>query len=65
MMCGVVAMAVVDLSVVNVALPSIQRDLHVAPADLQWVVVVYGVVVAGFLLLGGRVGDSSVIAECL
>ena len=57
LMCGVVAMTVLDLSVVNVALPSIQRDLHAAPASLQWVVVVYGVVVAGFLLLGGRAGD--------
>jgi MFS family permease len=57
LMCGVAAMAVVDLSVVNVALPSIQSDLHAGPADLQWVVVIYGVVVAGFLMLGGRAGD--------
>jgi MFS family permease len=57
LMCGVVAMTVLDLSVVNVALPSIQADLHAKPADLQWVVVVYGVVVAGFLMLGGRTGD--------
>lgn len=56
-MCGVVAMTVLDLSVVNVALPSIQSDLDAAPADLQWVVVIYGVLVAGFLLLGGRTGD--------
>jgi MFS family permease len=56
-MCGVVAMTVLDLSVVNVALPSIQAHLHAKPADLQWVVVIYGVVVAGFLLLGGRTGD--------
>src|SRR5580704_1234464 len=57
LMCGVVAMTVLDLSVVNVALPSIQRDLHATPSALQWVVVVYGIVVAGFLLLGGRAGD--------
>jgi EmrB/QacA subfamily drug resistance transporter len=57
LMCGVVAMTVLDLSVVNVALPSIQAHLHAKPADLQWVVVIYGVVVAGFLLLGGRTGD--------
>lgn len=56
-MCGVVAMTVLDLSVVNVALPSIQANLRIAAADLQWVVVIYGVTVAGFLLLGGRVGD--------
>lgn len=57
LMCGVVAMTVLDLSVVNVALPSIQADLGASPADLQWVVVTYGVAVAGFLLLGGRTGD--------
>jgi len=56
-LCGVVAMTVLDLSVVNVALPSIQRDLNVGSADLQWVVVAYGVAVAGFLLVGGRLGD--------
>lgn len=57
LMCGVVAMTVLDLSVVNVALPSIQAALHAEPADLQWVVVIYGVFVAGFLMLGGRTGD--------
>jgi MFS family permease len=57
LMCGVIAMTVLDLSVVNVALPSIQKDLRATPADLQWVVVIYGVFVAGFLLLGGRTGD--------
>jgi len=55
--CAVVAVTVIDLSVVNVALPSIQADLDVHPADLQWVVVAYGVLFAGCLLLGGRVGD--------
>ncbi len=55
--CGVVAMTVIDLAVVNVALPSIQAELHAKAADLQLVVVAYGVLVAGFLLLGGRTGD--------
>src|SRR5688500_19371195 len=57
LMCGVVVMTVIDLAIVNTALPSIQIDLDADPADLQWVVVVYGIFVAGFLLLGGRVGD--------
>src|ERR1700722_11986106 len=57
LMCGVVAMTVLDLSVVNVALPSIQAGLHAGATDLQWVVVIYGVIVAGFLMLGGRTGD--------
>ena len=57
LMCGVVVMTVIDLAIVNTALPSIQTDLGADPADLQWVVVIYGIFVAGFLLLGGRVGD--------
>lgn len=57
LMCGVVVMTVIDLAIVNTALPSIQTDLGANPADLQWVVVIYGIFVAGFLLLGGRVGD--------
>ena len=56
-MCGVVVMTVIDLAIVNTALPSIQTDLGAEPADLQWVVVIYGIFVAGFLLLGGRMGD--------
>ena len=59
LMCGVVAMTVIDLAVVNVALPSIQRDLGVDGADLQWVVVAYGVFVAGFLLFGYDQGVMS------
>lgn len=56
-MCCVVAITVVDLAAVNVALPSIQADLGTSAADLQWVVVVYSVIIAGFLMLGGRGGD--------
>lgn len=56
-LCGVIAVAVIDLSVVNVALPSIEAELGVSPASLQWVVVTYGIAVAGLLMLGGRLGD--------
>jgi EmrB/QacA subfamily drug resistance transporter len=55
--CGVQFMVTLDLSVVNVAIPSIQADLGLAQADLQWVVVTYGVVLGGTLLLGGRASD--------
>jgi EmrB/QacA subfamily drug resistance transporter len=48
---------VLDASIVNVALPSIGRDLGVAPADLSWVVNAYILMFGGFLLLGGRVAD--------
>ena len=50
-------MGVLDFSIVNVALPSIQREFHLAPADLQWVVSAYALLFGGFLLLGGRAAD--------
>src|SRR6201995_746076 len=51
-------MVVLDTTIVNVALPSIQRALHFSSAaDLQWVVNAYILTFGGFLLLGGRVAD--------
>jgi EmrB/QacA subfamily drug resistance transporter len=50
-------MVVLDISVVNVALPSIQADLGFSNAGLQWVVNAYTLAFAGFLLLGGRAAD--------
>jgi EmrB/QacA subfamily drug resistance transporter len=50
-------MVVLDATVVNVALPSIQRGLHFSPANLAWVVNAYTLVFGGFLLLGGRASD--------
>jgi EmrB/QacA subfamily drug resistance transporter len=50
-------MVVLDVSVVNVALPSIQHDLGFSQIDLQWVVNAYTLTLAGFLLLGGRAAD--------
>jgi EmrB/QacA subfamily drug resistance transporter len=50
-------MVVLDVSIVNVALPSIQKDLDFAPENLQWVVSAYALTFGGFLLLGGRAGD--------
>ena len=50
-------MVVLDISIVNVALPSIQRDLHFGAANLQWVVTAYSVTFGGLLLLGGRLAD--------
>jgi EmrB/QacA subfamily drug resistance transporter len=50
-------MVVLDIAIVNVALPSIQLDLDMRQSALQWVVVAYGLLLGGFLLLGGRLGD--------
>jgi EmrB/QacA subfamily drug resistance transporter len=50
-------MVVLDATIVNVALPSIQSDLHLSEGNLQWIVNAYTLVFGGFLLLGGRAGD--------
>src|ERR1700733_8786057 len=50
-------MVILDVSVVNVALPSIRHGLGFTESDLQWVVNAYTVTFAGFLLLGGRAAD--------
>src|SRR5262244_1210502 len=50
-------MIVVDLTIVNVALPTIGRKLHFPQSDLQWVVTAYALTYGGFLLLGGRAAD--------
>jgi EmrB/QacA subfamily drug resistance transporter len=50
-------MVVLDATVVNVALPSIQRGLHFSPANLAWVVNAYTLIFGGFLMLGGRAAD--------
>ncbi len=50
-------MTIVDLTIVNVALPTIGARLHFPESDLQWVVTAYGLTFGGFLLLGGRAAD--------
>ena len=50
-------MTVIDLAIVNVALPTIGRQLHFPQSDLQWVVTAYALTFGGFLLLGGRAAD--------
>ena len=55
--CAAFFMTVLDVAIVNVALPSIQTDLDFAPQDLQWVLTAYAITFGGFLLLGGRAAD--------
>ncbi len=50
-------MVIVDVSVVNVALPAIQHDLHFSQDNLQWVITAYAILFGGTLLLGGRLAD--------
>ncbi|HET9848484.1 MAG TPA: MFS transporter [Candidatus Dormibacteraeota bacterium] len=50
-------MVVLDMAIVNIALPTIQRALHFSPTGLQWVVNAYTLAFGGLLLLGGRAGD--------
>jgi EmrB/QacA subfamily drug resistance transporter len=55
--CVAQFMVILDLSIVNVALPSIQSDLGFSSPALQWVVDAYAITFAGFLMLGGRAAD--------
>lgn len=55
--CAGQFLVVLDVSVVNVALPSIRADLGMSASGLQWVVNAYAIAFAGFMLLGGRAGD--------
>ena len=55
--CVAQFMVILDLSIVNVALPRIQTDLGFSSPDLQWVIDAYAITFAGFLMLGGRVAD--------
>jgi EmrB/QacA subfamily drug resistance transporter len=50
-------MTIIDLTIVNVSLPTIGRDLHFSETGLQWVVTAYALTFGGFLLLGGRAAD--------
>ena len=57
LLCVVQFMVVLDIAIVNVALPSIKVDLGFSQGDLQWVISAYALVFGGFLLLGGRAAD--------
>jgi EmrB/QacA subfamily drug resistance transporter len=57
LVCLAQFMVILDGTIVNVALPSIQQDLGLSEANLQWIVNAYTLVFGGFLLLGGRAGD--------
>src|SRR3982751_3214103 len=50
-------MTVLDVAIVNVALPSIEKDLQVTETTVQWVLIAYAITFGGFLLLGGRMAD--------
>ena len=56
-MCFALAMAMLDNTVVNVALPTISRELDAGVSELQWIVDGYVLALASFLLTGGIVGD--------
>jgi EmrB/QacA subfamily drug resistance transporter len=57
LLCGAQFLVVLDATIVNVALPSIQHALHFTEQNLQWVASGYALTFAGFLLLGGRAAD--------
>lgn len=57
LLCTAQLVAVLDISIVNIALPSIQREMGLDTASLQWIVTAYVLTYGGFLLVGGRLGD--------
>ncbi len=57
LLCAIQFMVVLDVSIVNVALPTIKKALHFSDANLQWVVSAYTLTFGGFLMLGGRTAD--------
>jgi EmrB/QacA subfamily drug resistance transporter len=57
LVCLAQFMVILDATIVNVALPSIQKDLGISESSLQWIVNAYALLFGGFLLLGGRAGD--------
>jgi EmrB/QacA subfamily drug resistance transporter len=57
LVCVAFFMTVLDVSIVNVALPSIKRSFEVTDVTVQWVLIAYTITFGGFLLLGGRAGD--------
>ena len=57
LVCLAQFMVILDATIVNIALPTIQQDLEFSQADLQWVVNSYTLLFGGFLLLGGRAAD--------
>src|SRR5436190_15931318 len=57
LVCVAQFMVILDATIVNVALPSIEGGLHFSPTGLQWIVNAYTLVFGGFLLLGGRAAD--------
>jgi EmrB/QacA subfamily drug resistance transporter len=57
LVCAAKFVVILDLAIVNVALPTIQSELGASSASLQWVVIAYGLTLGGGLLLGGRIAD--------
>src|SRR6476660_9470822 len=57
LLCSAFFMVILDVAIVNVALPSIQTDLQFSQQNLQWVVSAYALTFGGLLLLGGRAAD--------
>jgi len=55
--CAAQFMVVLDIAIVNVALPSVRADLGMSGGSVQWIVIAYSLALGGFVLLGGRCGD--------
>jgi hypothetical protein len=57
-------MVILDSTIINIALPTAQHDLHFTNADRQWVVTGYSLAFGSLLLLGGRIGGDRTHCQC-
>ena len=64
LVCVAMFMTILDVSIVNVALPSIKTSLSVSDKSLQWILTAYAITFGGFLLLAGRGPTCSGAAAC-
>ena len=65
LLCAVGFLDFIDGTIVNVALPSVRRDLHMSVQSLQWLLSAYLLTYGGFMLLGGRAADLDVAVRDL
>ena len=63
LICAVQMMVILDGTIVNIALPSIQHELHFSAPGLEWVITAYALTFGGLLLLGGRSGDLFIVPK--
>ena len=63
LLCVAQLMVILDITAVNIAMPSLARDLHISGATISWTITAYSLVFGSLLLLGGRADQRPVTVE--